>query len=262
MSSGGFAARLYALRTGAKLSQEELAQAAGVSVRAVSDMERGRSRGPQRRTVQALATALGLDATGARDLESAAALGRPRPRRAARPASPPAGRTATQSTPHHTLGLPRDLADFTARGPALDRLRTLAEHLDPAHPPVAVVCGQPGLGKTAFAVHAAHALAPTSRTGSTPSTCAAWTPSPPLRATHSPGCCAPSASPTAPSPPPPTTAAGSCAPYCASAKHCSSWTTPPTRTRSAPCCPAAAPRSRSSPAATPWPASNRSTAPN
>lgn len=29
-----------------------------------------------------------------------------------------------------------------------------------------------------------------------------------------------------------------------------------------PCCPAAAPRSRSSPAATPWPASNRSTAPN
>ncbi|WP_328762549.1 MULTISPECIES: ATP-binding protein [unclassified Streptomyces] len=160
MSSGGFAARLYALRTGAKLSQEELAQAAGVSVRAVSDMERGRSRGPQRRTVQALATALGLDATGARDLESAAALGRPRPRRAARPASPPAGRTATQSTPHHTLGLPRDLADFTARGPALDRLRTLAEHLDPAHPPVAVVCGQPGLGKTAFAVHAAHALAP------------------------------------------------------------------------------------------------------
>ncbi|MET9883715.1 helix-turn-helix domain-containing protein [Streptomyces sp. NPDC006430] len=162
MPNGGFAARLHALRTGAGLSQEELAQAAGVSVRALSDMERGRSRGPQRRTVQALATALGLDTAGARELEHAAALGRPRPRPrpAAGPTSPPAGRPGTPAAPHHTLGLPRDLSDFTARGPALDRLRTLAEHVDPAHPLVAVVCGQPGLGKTAFAVHAAHALAP------------------------------------------------------------------------------------------------------
>ncbi|MEU9176216.1 NB-ARC domain-containing protein [Streptomyces sp. NPDC048550] len=163
MSNGGFAARLYALRTGARLSQEELAQAAGVSVRALSDMERGRSLGPQRRTVQALATALCLDTTAAGELEHAAALGRPRSRRAAGPAGPAgpsADRSRTPAAPHHILGIPRDLSDFTARGPALDRLRTLVEDLDPAHPPVAVVCGQPGLGKTAFAVHAAHSLAP------------------------------------------------------------------------------------------------------
>ncbi|MEV6612884.1 tetratricopeptide repeat protein [Streptomyces sp. NPDC051051] len=59
----------------------------------------------------------------------------------------------------HRLALPRDLHDFTARAPALARLRELAERLDPAHPPVAVVSGQPGLGKTAFAVHAAEQLA-------------------------------------------------------------------------------------------------------
>ncbi|MFF3620937.1 helix-turn-helix transcriptional regulator [Streptomyces sp. NPDC002467] len=36
---------MHALRTGAGLSQEELAQAAGSSVRALSDLERGRTRG-------------------------------------------------------------------------------------------------------------------------------------------------------------------------------------------------------------------------
>ncbi|MCX4632297.1 helix-turn-helix domain-containing protein [Streptomyces sp. NBC_01443] len=162
MSNGGFAARLHALRTGVGLSQEELAQAAGVSVRALSDLERGRSRGPQRRTVQALATALGLDGPAAAELEHTASLGRPRPRPRPRPRSEagPATQPETQPVPHHPLQLPRDLGDFTARGSALNRLRALAEHLDPAHPPVAAVSGQPGLGKTAFAVHAAHTLTP------------------------------------------------------------------------------------------------------
>ncbi|MFI9064200.1 NB-ARC domain-containing protein [Streptomyces sp. NPDC053429] len=40
------------------------------------------------------------------------------------------------------------------------RLAALAEQSGPDRPQVAVVCGQPGLGKTAFAVHAAHALVP------------------------------------------------------------------------------------------------------
>ncbi|MFJ7154419.1 ATP-binding protein [Streptomyces sp. NPDC101118] len=176
-ATGGFGERLLRLRTAAGLSQEALAHAAGVSVRALSDMERGRSRGPQRRTVEALAAALELDATGAEELERAASLGRPRSRRTAgRPsagaadrARPETGATndgvracAPQPEPagHHPLALPRDLADFTARGPALARLTALAERPEPGHPPVAVISGQPGLGKTAFAVHAAHALAP------------------------------------------------------------------------------------------------------
>ncbi|MFJ5778852.1 ATP-binding protein [Streptomyces sp. NPDC093094] len=147
-AAGDFGQQLRELRTSAGLSQEALAHACGVSVRALADMERGRTRGPQRRTVRALAAGLALDEAGARRLEEAAARGRPRPR------------TAPLPSAGHTLALPRDIQDFTARGPALARLLDLAERADPAHAVVGVVAGQPGLGKTAFAVHAAHRLAP------------------------------------------------------------------------------------------------------
>ncbi|MGW5372936.1 helix-turn-helix transcriptional regulator, partial [Streptomyces sp. NPDC004011] len=87
-STDDFGQRLRVLRARAALSQEALAHAAGVSVRALADMERGRTRGPQRRTVRALADALGLDADEAAGLEASAALGRPRPRTAEGPAVP------------------------------------------------------------------------------------------------------------------------------------------------------------------------------
>ncbi|MFJ3718024.1 helix-turn-helix domain-containing protein [Streptomyces sp. NPDC090057] len=147
-STEDFGQRLRFLRGRAALSQEALAHAAGVSVRALADMERGRTRGPQRRTVRALADALGLDADEAAGLEESAALGRPRPRAAGGPAAPVA------------LPLPRDIQDFTARDAALARLLDLVRDADPGRPQVTVVAGQPGLGKTAFAVHAAHRLAP------------------------------------------------------------------------------------------------------
>ncbi|MGW3496027.1 ATP-binding protein [Streptomyces sp. NPDC001020] len=147
-STGDFGQRLRHLRARAGLSQEALSHAAGVSIRALADMERGRTRGPQRRTVQVLAEALGLDDDEAASLERSAALGRPRPRTATGPAAPT------------TLALPRDIQDFTARVPALARLLDLAQDTDPSRPVVTVVAGQPGLGKTAFAVHAAHRLAP------------------------------------------------------------------------------------------------------
>ncbi|MGT2532590.1 helix-turn-helix domain-containing protein [Streptomyces nojiriensis] len=146
---------MHALRTGAGLSQEELAQAAGLSVRALSDLERGRTRGPQRRTVRALATVLGLDVRPPPNWNTPPASAAPAP--APKPGPPPGRRPGPSRTPFQLL---RDLGDFTAHGSALNRLRVLAEYLDPAHPPVAVVSGQPGLGKTAFAVHAAHALTP------------------------------------------------------------------------------------------------------
>jgi transcriptional regulator with XRE-family HTH domain/tetratricopeptide (TPR) repeat protein len=147
-STGDFGQQLRNLRVRFGLSQEALSHAAGVSVRALADMERGRTRGPQRRTVQALAEALGLDDDEAAGLEKSAALGRPRPRTAPGPVGP------------GPLALPRDIQDFTARGPALARLLELARDAGPGLPVVTVVAGQPGLGKTAFAVHAAHRLAP------------------------------------------------------------------------------------------------------
>ncbi len=48
------------LRRKARLTQEELAGAAGVSVRAVSNLERGAVTTPQKDTVRLLADALGL----------------------------------------------------------------------------------------------------------------------------------------------------------------------------------------------------------
>ncbi|MFF0387301.1 helix-turn-helix domain-containing protein [Kitasatospora sp. NPDC004615] len=143
---GEFGALLRRLRLRAGQSQEHLAHAAGLGVRTVADLERGRARGPQRRTVEALTRALALDPDDARALEAAAALGRPR----AVPAAPLAG----------TLALPRDLRDFTARTEALDSVRELASHTDHGPAPVALITGQPGLGKSAFAVHVAHLLAP------------------------------------------------------------------------------------------------------
>ncbi|MFE7129836.1 ATP-binding protein [Streptomyces sp. NPDC057638] len=160
---GELARLLREARQRAGLSQEELAHASGVSVRALADMERGRSRGPQRRTLRALADALGLEPPEAQRLERAAHRGRARPRTAdtrtadTRPADT---RTADARPAASGLALPRDLGDFTARGPALAELLTLAADTDRTQPPVVLVCGQPGLGKTSFAVHAAHQLVP------------------------------------------------------------------------------------------------------
>ena len=58
--SGGFGRLLRRYRTHARLTQEELAQRAGVSVRSISAMERGRVRYPRAHSVALLAGALGL----------------------------------------------------------------------------------------------------------------------------------------------------------------------------------------------------------
>jgi transcriptional regulator with XRE-family HTH domain len=72
---GGFGAVLRSHRLDAGLTQEELAAGAGIGVRTVRDLERGRASRPQRTTVELLAAALGL--TGAaRAAFAAAARGR------------------------------------------------------------------------------------------------------------------------------------------------------------------------------------------
>src|SRR5512145_751163 len=57
---GSFGAQLKALREAAGFTQEELAAIAGLSVHAVSALERGERRRPQIETVRALSAALDL----------------------------------------------------------------------------------------------------------------------------------------------------------------------------------------------------------
>ncbi|MEV7776410.1 helix-turn-helix domain-containing protein [Kitasatospora sp. NPDC086791] len=59
----GFGGMLRAFRREAGFTHEELARRSQVSVRTISDIERGRVRRPHRRSVQQLAEALGLAAS-------------------------------------------------------------------------------------------------------------------------------------------------------------------------------------------------------
>ncbi|MFJ8473531.1 helix-turn-helix domain-containing protein [Kitasatospora sp. NPDC094011] len=150
-ATGSFGTLLCGLRRGAGLSQEDLAHAAGVSVRTLSYLEQGRSRGPQRRTVQALAKALGLDAAGARELEEAASLGRPRPTRAAGVAAPAVPPEAALNTSAPDL-LPRAPRGFHGRTAELAALTRASA----GEAPVCLVVGPAGVGKTALVLHWAH----------------------------------------------------------------------------------------------------------
>src|ERR1700751_5539553 len=70
-----FAGLLLKLRTEARLTQEDLAEAAGLSPRSISDLERGINRTARRETAVLLAGALGLPGAVA-ELFVAAARGR------------------------------------------------------------------------------------------------------------------------------------------------------------------------------------------
>ncbi|GIG34684.1 ATP-binding protein [Cellulomonas pakistanensis] len=130
-------------RQDADLTIEDLAAASGVSDRGIGDIERGVSRGPQHRTVQALADALGLGADDRAVLVRAARAGR--------------RRTAPSPAGAHALPLPRAVADFTGR--EVERA-ALAGALtaDPPAAPVALVTGPPGFGKTTLAAQVARDL--------------------------------------------------------------------------------------------------------
>src|SRR5580704_11489565 len=71
----GFGGLLRQLRAEVKLTQEELAEAAGLSPRSISDLERGINRTARKETAELLADALNL-AMPARELFVAAARGR------------------------------------------------------------------------------------------------------------------------------------------------------------------------------------------
>ncbi|MFD4561929.1 helix-turn-helix domain-containing protein [Streptomyces sp. NPDC058469] len=75
---GDVGSLLRQFRRATGMTMEELAEASGVSARAISDMERGHTRGPQARTTTLLARALGLTSAEREELVSAARAGRRR----------------------------------------------------------------------------------------------------------------------------------------------------------------------------------------
>jgi tetratricopeptide (TPR) repeat protein/transcriptional regulator with XRE-family HTH domain len=147
-----FGALLRELRAKKGLTQEELAAAAGLSARSVSDLERGVALTARKETARLLADALGLDGEARTGFEATA-----RGRSEATPSSVPetGGVTAAVRT------LPRDTASFTGREEELRRLTgpVLAAGMSGGVVSIYAIGGMAGIGKTALAVHAAHQLA-------------------------------------------------------------------------------------------------------
>ena len=151
-STGGpaLAALLRAWRKRALLTQEQLAQRTGLSVRTISRLEAGALR-PRSGSVRLLAGALGLG-DDERALLARAAQGEP-----------------VQSAPAslHTPGqLPADVAGFTGRARHLQHLDGLLS--DDGLPGrdstatavvISAIAGTAGVGKTALAIHWAHQIA-------------------------------------------------------------------------------------------------------
>jgi len=157
-SAEPFGARLRALRRAAALTQEELAARAGVSVQAVSALERGINTAPQRHTVALLADALDLDPVQQGALE--AAVLRRRVQAAPRDTTPAA-------PPMHTApiiaGAPDVAALLYPLTPLVGRDEDAAALLELlARPGVRLVTltGVGGVGKTCLALHVARLAAP------------------------------------------------------------------------------------------------------
>jgi transcriptional regulator with XRE-family HTH domain len=125
-----FADQLRDLRRASGLSQEELAERAGMSVRALRKLESGATQTPRRDTIDLLASALHLDATA----QAAFA-------QAARQSWIARSNVAAQPQRHLRSSEPLLI------GRAAE-LALVARHLAASTPPLLALLGEPGIGKS------------------------------------------------------------------------------------------------------------------
>ncbi|HVT67898.1 MAG TPA: helix-turn-helix transcriptional regulator, partial [Trebonia sp.] len=142
-------------RVASGLSQEDLAERSGMSVRAIADLERGRTRKPYPNSVRALVRALGLPEATGTDLVT-------RYRAGNGSAAETTGRSAAVTVPRQ---LPTQVPHFAGRAEELALLDGVldAAAADRAAAAAGVVIsaigGTAGVGKTALALHWAHRVA-------------------------------------------------------------------------------------------------------
>ena len=150
-----FATLLKRIRIDAGLTQEELAKASGISVRAICDLERGINHTARKDTARLLADGLNLTGPARKAFEEVA---RGRPPHDARVAEPRL--LSTEGLIAATQTLPRDIASFTGRETEIIRLVSEVAGTADAEGVVGVcvIGGMAGIGKTALAVRAAHLL--------------------------------------------------------------------------------------------------------
>jgi len=154
-SAQGFGPLLRQLRDDAGLTQEELAEAARLSPRSISDLERGVNATARKETARLLADALGLAGPQRAHFEAAARGRSPE----VSPADGPGSRGGSAAAATRTL--PRDIPGFTGRAAELARLMAGLADTAATGGVVAIhaIGGMAGIGKTTLAVHAAHRLA-------------------------------------------------------------------------------------------------------
>ncbi len=137
------------------LSQEELAEKAGVSVRTIANIEHGRISRPHRRSVLSLADALRLTQPD-RDLLDRASRQLANGRVA--PAVVASAMVAPAVVPRQLPAAPSHFAGRSGELAALARL--LDDRASPARTVlISVIGGTAGIGKTALALHWAHRVA-------------------------------------------------------------------------------------------------------
>jgi predicted ATPase/DNA-binding XRE family transcriptional regulator len=138
--AASFGVLLRQLRTAASLSQEELAECAGLSVRGISDLERGLRQAPRLETVRLLADGLALS-----DTDRAALLAAARPALLGRDGAGP-------SLLPGPVSLPTPLTRLIGRDSEVQTLRSTLER-DEAR--LVTLTGVGGTGKTRLAIDVA-----------------------------------------------------------------------------------------------------------